>query len=193
MNSNILAQPHILSKSNPADGSFNIHSAVFNFFVASLQKIENQFGVKRSNEKAVTISRGCQQMADINVAKILKGHTFLIDRGGRDLPLSVGCFSREFMGVVNGMQPNADNERHEENLIGDVFEATKVKLALLKILQFGRLIYTNEHDDNIMLFRVETESSAGEGLIEALFRSGGEDRDIPVSITETTNFKLMES
>jgi hypothetical protein len=190
---NTTFQPHIISKGHPQDGSFDIHSAAFTFYVASLQKIENEFYVKRSNEKGRTILTGCQNVADMNVAKLLQGRTFLIDRAGRDLPLALGKFSKDFMGIVNAMQPSPDNERHEENLTGDIFEATKFKIALKKILRHLRLIYTNESDDNLMLVRVDTDQSAGEGLIEALFRAGGEDRDIYISFTETTDFKLTES
>lgn len=190
---NCVLRPHIITKGNPQDGSYDIHGACFTFYVSSLQKIENEFSVKRSNEKGISISRGCQNLADLNVAKLLSGRTFLIDRAGRDLPLALGKFSKEFMQIVNAMQPNPDNERHEDNLSGDVFEATKFKLAFKKILQHCRLIYTNENDDNLMIIRVDTDQTAGEGFIEAMFRAGGEDRDIPISITETTEFKLMES
>jgi hypothetical protein len=188
-----VGNPHLMTRGDPVSGRYEVHGAAFTFYVGNMQKISNEFDIPKSNEKGVTILRGCKAMGSSTLAAKLKDHTFLLDRLGRELPPGVGKFSPEVIAAAETFTPNANNERHEDNLTGDVFDATKYKLLLKSLLPYGRLMYTNEGDDNLLLFRVETDASAGEGLIEAIFRAGAEDRDIFMSLTETTNFQLMES
>lgn len=188
-----VGNPHLITRGDPVTGRYDTHGVAFTFYVGNMQKISNEFVVAKSNEKGATILRGCKALGNSVLATKLKGKTFLLDRMGRELPPGIGKFSPEVISEAAVFTPNADNERHEDNLTGDVFEATKFKLLLKSILPFCRLIYTSELDDNLILFRVDGDPNAGEGLIEAIFRAGAEDRDIYVSLTETTNFQLMES
>ncbi len=186
-----LVGPNVITRAKDGGGS-SVHSASFIFHIKRLADIANEFGVERSSEKGATIKRGVEAHARADIAERLRDRTFLIDRAGRELPLCVGSFDAETIDVVRDFHPNPQNEMFEEDLVGTTLEATRYKLWLKSVLQFARLIHVDEKDDNLMLFRIDTEPTAGEGTVDALFRAGGEEKPIYVSVTEVTNFNLAE-
>ena len=165
-------------------------SAGFTFHVNNINNIATEFDVNRSNEKGVTIARGCEHQARKDLAQLLEGKKFLIDRSGRELPTAIGSFEDETLQVVNSFNPDSNNERFHVNPMGTVYEAIKFKLFFKSLIQHFRLLYTNDRDDDLMTVVVDPDSKAGDAFIEALFRSGAEDRDINISFTEITNLPV---
>lgn len=184
--------PTIVTRQNLAAGNGSVLtcSAQFTFNVKTLADIANEFDVDKSNEKGVTILRGCKRQARKDLADYLRGRKFLIDRAGRELPTAMGSFEPETLKVISSFVPDSDNERFEINPVGLTYEAIRFKLFLKSVLQFARLLYTNEQDENLMMFVIDSDPHAGEGFIEALFQAGGEDRNIHVSMTEVTNLRF---
>ncbi len=184
--------PTVVTRADLASNTVVTHSAQFVMNIKTLADIANEFGVDRSNEKGATILRGCRELARKDVAERLAGRKFLIDRAGRELPVAVGTFSPEVLREIQDYIPSADNERFIPDLTGLRSDATRFKLFLKSVLLYGRVCYTNPGDDNLVVFQIDTEQDAGLGLIEALFRSGGEDRAINMSLTEVTNIRIAE-
>lgn len=187
----------VISRTNLLTGKPAIHSASCVFNIKNLQSISAEFEVSKTNEKSTTILKGCKNKARLKIAERLAGHKFLIDRSGRELPISIGSFSPEVIELLsdNGdpeLIPSDTNELFTNgDLSGEVRDAIRFKLLLKSILMHSKLLYNNENDPNLLTFRIDTEQ-CGDGLINALFMNGSEDRDIYVSFTETTNFKLEE-
>lgn len=167
------------------------HSAVFRFNVGTLNDISKEFGVPKTNEKASTISKGCAATANPEIAKQLVGKRFLVDTSGREIPPCIGYFDDTTIDVANSFAPTYDNELFITDLTGPAYEATKFKLLLKAIALYGKLLHANAKDDKLMTFEIMSEPVGG-GLIEALFASGASEVPIDISITEITNFKLME-
>lgn len=184
-------EPRVFSKPNLDHSDFTVHSAVFPFHVRTLDRIATEFGCERSNEKAVTIERGCQATADLETAKKLEGKRFLLDMSGRELPICLGSFSKETLEVINEQVPDSQNEPFIADLVGEAREAVKFKLAVKKILQYGRLLCTNQTDNNLVLFEVTTQPN-GTGLVQAVFNGCVDDADKWCSMTEATNFKMED-
>lgn len=171
-------------------GTVRTCSAQFTFNIRTLADIANEFDVDKSNEKGVTLTRGCKHQARKDIADRLRGRKFLIDRAGRELPTAMGFFEDETLRVVGDFIPDSTNERFHMDPVGLEYEAIRFKLFLKAILQHARLLYTNEQDENLMVFQVDPDATAGEGFIQALFQAGGEDRNIYVSMTEVTNLRF---
>lgn len=186
--------PRIITRRNFDTGAVDVLSAHFAFGVRTLVAIADEFGVEKSNEKATTIMRGFNRNANVEVAHKIKGHRFILDRSGRSLPMFLGHFTPQTRDIVSNITVCGGNEgfyKDEEMLNVDLQEAVKYKVLLKQILMLSRLLYINKTDQNILTFEV-TGDSHGEGLIQAVFQGGAEDRDLYFSLTETTNFKLSE-
>lgn len=184
-------EPRVISRRSPNGEAVNIHSAIFCWNVRTLDRISSEFGVDRSNEKAVTLLRGFQKHANAGVAAKLIGRRFLLDMRGRELPTCLGTFSKDTLDVVDQYVPDGDNEPFVADLIGQAREAVKFKLLLKNILMYSRLLYTNESDNAILTFEVISEPK-GEGVLQAAFCGCSSDEDMWCSITEITDFKMED-
>jgi len=187
---NIL-KPQVRTRYNEKLGKTMKHSATFRFNISNLNDIAREFGVTKTNEKATTIVKGCQAVGNADIAAKLIGRRFLVDTSGRELPACVGHFDDLTVSIADSFSPTYDNELFETDLTGSVFEAIKYKLLLKAIALYGKLLHANAKDDKLMTFEVMSEPVGG-GLIEALFQSGTSETPIDISLTEITNFKLME-
>lgn len=182
-------EPRVFSKPNLDHSSFTVHSAVFPFHIRTLDRITAEFGCDRSNEKAVTIERGCIATADLEVAKKLEGKRFLLDMSGRELPILLGHFAKDTLAVIAEQVPDSENEPFITDLVGEAREAIKFKLMLKKVLQYGRLLCLNQDDNNLILFEITTQPN-GAGVVQAAFGGGAEDCDKWCSIVEATDFRM---
>lgn len=188
----LILKPTIYSRYSLNGGPLKVHSASFMFRIKTLAEIAQEFNILKTNEKATTITKGCKATARPNIAEQLKGHKFLIDRVGRELPISIGHFSSAVLDLINNeaeLIPSDANEKFEIDLFGDTREAIRYKLLLKSIFMHGKLLFNNEDDPNLIMFRVDAEP-CGEALVNAVFMNGSEDRDLFVSFTETTDFRL---
>ncbi len=181
--------PQVKTLFHPDKEKVITHSASFIFNFKSLKNIADELCVAKSNEKSRTILQGFNTNAKVDIAKKLSGKRFLIDAQGRELPPAIGYFQDDTLAVVGDFLPTLDNEKFIEDLQGDNYESTRYKLMLKSILWFGRIIHVNNLDGRLILWEITTEP-IGQGLIEAIFMGGAEERDYYVSLTETTNFKL---
>lgn len=183
--------PRVISRASMDRTKVSTYSAMFCWNIRTLDNIASEFGCERSNEKAVTLVRGCQRTADIEIAKQLAGKRFLLDMSGRELPIMLGEMSQDTLKVVEGFVPDSMNEPFIKDLYGEARDAIKFKLMLKAVINYGRILYTNEKDENLILFEVTTEP-CGEGLINAMFRAGSTESDMWCSVTEAGTFNLED-
>jgi hypothetical protein len=182
-------QPKILSRRSPSGDNVVIHAATVCWNIKTLESISAEFGVDKSNEKAVTLQRGFEHTANLEVAKRLEGRRFMMDMQGRDLPYAIGRFEKETLELVDGFVPDGCNEPFIADIMGEARDATRFKLMLKAVMLYTRLLYTNESDNDLLIFEVITEPK-GDGTIQAAFRGCSEDRNLWSSLTEVSGFKM---
>lgn len=183
--------PRVISRANIDHSETSVHSAIFCWNIRTLDRIVSEFGCDRSNEKATTIQRGCRKTSNIEIAKKLAGKMFLVDMEGREPPIMMGKFAQDTLSVIQDFVPDSMNEPFIEDLYGEARDATKFKLMMKSVIQYSRLLYVNEKDENLILMEVTTEP-CGDGLVNAMFRAGSQDADLWCAITEATNFTLED-
>ncbi len=188
--------PRIITRRNYDGSDVSIHSAMFGFATRTLNGIAGEFQVDKSNEKAATILKGCKATAKQEIANQLMGSKFIVDRSGAEIAVGVsqpGGFGSAVRNLIKEIVPTGENETFygEADIANpDVREAIRYKILLKSILMYGQLIYVNKQDQNLLTFTVTGEQK-GEGLVEAIFMGAAEEKDLFISIAETTNFTLI--
>lgn len=181
--------PKLNTRADLATNRIMVNSATFCWNIATLQRISAEFGCDRSNEKDATINRGVEQNLDHNIVRQLVGRKFIVDMLGRELPTFLGGFSQEVVDIAQNLVPDSSNEPFVEDLIGPAKEATRYKLLLKAILGSCKIVYTNQNDDNLIVFEV-VDGTNQNGVTTAMFRGGAMGEDLWCTFTEITNFKL---
>lgn len=186
--------PRVTSSRNPEIGGVPIiHQATFAFGISTLSSIAREFGVPKSNEKAKTIANGLEATGDSDLSARLKGKRFVLSRDGRSFPNFLVKFSKDVTDIIDSLtiDENSEGFYNFAELITDTArEAIKYKTFLKKTLRFSRLLYVNQGDQNLLTFEITGEPQ-GDGLIQAIFAGGSEDRDIYITFGETSEFKLQ--
>lgn len=182
-------EPRVISRASMNHNRVTIHSARFCFAIKTLDRIAAEFGCDKSNDKSVTLLRGAKATADADIASRLVGKRFMVDMAGREIPIALGKFSQDTLDIVEEQVPDSMNEQFVQDLTGEARDATKFKLMLKAILMYGRVMYLNDRDQNIIMFEVISEPT-GEGLVNAVFRAGSDDADLWCSITEASEFSM---
>jgi hypothetical protein len=161
----------------------------FGFGMRNLNSIAREFGVERSNAKDATILRGCDHVADQEVAQALSGHQFLVHCKGRETP-TIFSISDKVQKVAGGQVVSGLTEfYYDEATVSDPeqAEAIKYKIMFKKILAFSKVVTVNANDNDLVIIEVTTQKG-GEGAIDAIFRGATEEADVYLSITEVTDF-----
>lgn len=184
----------VLTAQNPNDMTAPVTcAAMFEMHIRRLTDCGREFlNVDRSSSKAETIKRGVEKYGDQELAARLAGHKFVLYRhGNRETPRFFQ-FSPEWLEEVEGIVPAFDDEPFipDGQLTGDVYEATKHKVAFKKILHFAHLITTNTGDDNIVFFEIRSEPNHSTELLDAIFQMGFDESDLRMTLTEATNFTI---
>ena len=188
--------PRIVTVRDFATDKVETTSAQFAFGCRNLPAIAKEWSVDRSNAKDLTISRGVQHWSDRELALKLVGHTFMIDRDGRNMMPALGRFSPAVKDALRDIVVTGETETfysEDELLDESVRVAIRVKIFLKKILRYCRLTAINHTDGNIICFTVTGEDNSSDGLVSCLFQGGVEEKDLFITITETTDFELEEA
>lgn len=166
----------------------------FTFNIGKLGRIAKEFDTDKTNEKVTTIEKGVHGMGRQEIAERLNGRKFLVDRRGRQFPDPFGPFSPDVIDEVEKFMPTPDNEQFisDVDLVNDVREATKFKLWFKSILAYCHIVHINGQDSDLLQFQIRSEPNHTGGFLQALFMGGAEEKDLNVSLCETTHFKLTE-